>query len=120
MPIKRILIIGQTPPPYHGVAIMKPVSITFDSSVGYYCAGMIELGKKADLMILECSTPDNMKLPGHLTPSECGKLAQKASCRKLCLTHFYPVCDLEDVRTKCSTKYNGELFLAEDLMEFNI
>lgn len=25
-----------------GVAIMKPVSITFDSSVGYYCAGMID------------------------------------------------------------------------------
>lgn len=25
-----------------GVAIMKPVHITFDSSVGYYCAGMID------------------------------------------------------------------------------
>ena len=25
-----------------GVAILKPVSITFDSSVGYYCAGMID------------------------------------------------------------------------------
>lgn len=85
-----------------------------------YCEGMIELGKEADLMILECSTPDNMKLSGHLTPSECGKLAKKASCRKLCLTHFYPVCDLKDVREKCSTEYNGELFLAEDLMEFNI
>ena len=77
-------------------------------------------GKEADLMILECSTPDNMKLSGHLTPSECGRLAQKASCRKLCLTHFYPVCDLKDVHAKCSTEYNGELFLAEDLMEFNI
>ena len=81
---------------------------------------MIDLGKEVDLMILECSTPDEMKLPGHLTPSACGKLAQKAGCRKLCLTHFYPTCDLKDIRTKCSSEYDGELFLAEDLMEFNI
>ena len=85
-----------------------------------YCEEMIDLGKEVDLMILECSTPDEMKLPGHLTPSACGKLAQKTGCRKLCLTHFYPTCDLEDIRTKCSNEYDGELFLAEDLMEFNI
>ena len=95
----------------------KSLAVSGDTD---YCEEIVELGKEADLMILECSTPDNMKLPGHLTPSECGKLAQKTSCRKLCLTHFYPVCDLKDVRTKCSTEYNGELFLAEDLMKFNI
>jgi len=38
----------------------------------------------------------------------------------LCLTHFYPVCELKDVRAKCLAEYSGELFLAEDLMEFNI
>lgn len=95
----------------------KSLAVSGDTD---YCEGMIELGKEVDLMILECSTPDNMKIPGHLTPSACGKLAQKSSCRKLCLTHFYPVCDLQDVREKCSTEYKGELFLAEDLMEFNI
>ena len=85
-----------------------------------YCDGMIDLGREADLMILECSMPDDMKVQGHMTPSECGKLAQKANCRKLCLTHFYPVCELKDVRAKCLAEYSGELFLAEDLMEFNI
>jgi ribonuclease BN (tRNA processing enzyme) len=85
-----------------------------------YCDGMIDLGREADLMILECSMPDDMKVQGHMTPSECGKLAQKANCRKLCLTHFYPVCDQKDVRKKCLAEYGGELFLAEDLMEFNI
>ncbi|SVB90724.1 uncharacterized protein METZ01_LOCUS243578, partial [marine metagenome] len=73
-----------------------------------YCESMIELGKKADLMILECSTPDDMKIDGHLTPSECGRLAQKANCRKLCLTHFYPVCDQKDVRAKCLAEFSGE------------
>jgi ribonuclease BN (tRNA processing enzyme) len=85
-----------------------------------YCDEMIDLGKEADLMILECSMPDNMKLKGHLTPTECGKLAKKANCRKLCLTHFYPVCDQKDLREKCSNEYVGELFLAEDLMEFEL
>ena len=85
-----------------------------------YCAGMIDLGKEVDLMILECSTPDNMKVQGHMTPTECGKLAHQANCRKLCLTHFYPVCDQKEVRTQCLAEYSGELFLAEDLMEFNI
>lgn len=95
----------------------KSLAVSGDTD---YCEGMIELGKEADLMILECSSPDNMKLPGHLTPTECGKLAEEAGCRKLCLTHFYPVCDLEDVRATCHAVYTGELFLAEDLMEFNI
>ena len=85
-----------------------------------YCDEMIALGKEADLMILECSVPDNMKLKGHLTPTECGKLGKKANCRKLCLTHFYPVCDQKDLREKCSNEYVGELFLAEDLMEFEL
>ncbi len=95
----------------------KSLAVSGDTD---YCEGMIELGKEADLMILESSSPDNMKLPGHLTPTECGKLAEEAGCRKLCLTHFYPVCDLEDVRATCHAVYTGELFLAEDLMEFNI
>ena len=95
----------------------KSLAVSGDTD---YCDGMITLGREADLMILECSMPDNMKLQGHLTPSECGKLAKKANCRKLCLTHFYPVCDQKDVRAKCFAEYGGELFLAEDLMEFDI
>ena len=95
----------------------KSLAVSGDTD---YCDEMIAIGKEVDLMILECSMPDNMKLQGHLTPSECGKLAQKANCRQLCLTHFYPVCDQKDVRVKCLAEYGGELFLAKDLMEFNI
>ena len=85
-----------------------------------YCEGMIDLGKEADLMILECSMPDDMKVHGHMTPSECGRLAQKVNCKKLCLTHFYPVCDQKDVLAKCLAEFSGELCLAKDLMEFSI
>jgi ribonuclease BN (tRNA processing enzyme) len=82
------------------------------------CDGMIELGREADLMVLECALPDDLKMDGHLSPTPAAKLAQKANCKKLCLTHFYPPCDLAEFREIVSREYTGELFFAEDLMEF--
>ncbi|MEC7640639.1 MAG: MBL fold metallo-hydrolase [Nitrospinota bacterium] len=83
-----------------------------------YCDSMAQLGKDADLMILECSFPDDMKCAGHLTPRLAGKLGREADCKKLCLTHFYPPCDMDEVRKVCREEYEGQLFLAEDLMVF--
>jgi ribonuclease BN (tRNA processing enzyme) len=85
-----------------------------------YCKDMVELGKKADLLILECAMPDEEKIAGHLVPSLAGKLAQEADCKMLCLTHFYPPCDLDVIRETVSAIYNGELFLAHDLMQFQL
>lgn len=84
------------------------------------CEAMIDLGKNADLMVLECATPDELKIEGHLSPTPAAKLAQKAQCKKLCLTHFYPPCDLAEFRTIVAQEYTGELFFAEDLMEFQL
>ncbi len=85
-----------------------------------YCQGMIELGKEADLMILECAMPDGEKIAGHLVPALAAKLAQEAHCKKLCLTHFYPPCDMDVIHKTVSAIYSGELFLAQDLMQFEI
>jgi ribonuclease BN (tRNA processing enzyme) len=57
------------------------------------CDAIVELGRVADALILECSMPDERKVAGHLTPSECGRIAAAAKCRRLVLTHFYPVFD---------------------------
>ena len=85
-----------------------------------YCKYMIELGKEADFMILECAMPDEQKIPGHLVPSLAGKLAQEAACKKLCLTHFYPPCDMDVIHETVSTLYDGKLFLAHDHMQFQL
>ncbi len=85
-----------------------------------YCEGMIELGREADLMILECAMPDEGKIAGHLVPSLAGKLAKEADCKTLCLTHFYPPCDLEVMRETVSALYKGKLALARDLMQFEL
>jgi ribonuclease BN (tRNA processing enzyme) len=85
-----------------------------------YCQSMVDLGQGADLMILECAMPDEEKIAGHLTPSLAGKLAKEANCKTLCLTHFYPPCDMDVIRTTVSAIYDGELVLARDGMQFQL
>jgi len=85
-----------------------------------YCPEIIELAKNCDLLILECSFPDNLKVKGHLTPSEAGRIASHASANKLFLTHFYPQCDFADILTPVKNCYNGEVIAAEDLLKICI
>jgi len=76
---------------------------------------MVELGKNADLMILECSMPDELKIEKHLTPTLCGQMARESTCKSLCLTHFYPPCDMADVLKTCRQEFSGNIILARDL-----
>ena len=80
-----------------------------------YCSGIVELGRDADLLILECSTPDDMKVDKHLTPQLCGRIAREAGCRTLMLTHFYPPCEMPSVLESCQREFPGKIILAEDL-----
>ncbi len=81
-----------------------------------YSENLIHLAKDTDILICECSLPDQLKVNGHLTPSDAGRIATLASVRKLVLTHFYPECDSADIEKECRKTYNGPLILAEDLM----
>jgi len=78
------------------------------------CDGIVELGRGADLLILECSMTDERKVAGHLTPTECGRLAAAARCRHLVLTHFYPVFQGYDLRRRVRRAFRGPLTLARD------
>ena len=80
-----------------------------------YSPGMVALGKNADLMILECSMPDALKIERHLTPTLCGRMARESACKNLCLTHFYPPCDMADVLQACKQEFPGNIILAKDL-----
>lgn len=90
----------------------KTVAFSGDTD---YCSGIVELGRGADLLILECSTPDDMKVEKHLTPQLCGRIAREAECRTLLLSHFYPPCDMAAVRESCQREFSGNIILADDL-----
>lgn len=81
-----------------------------------FCEGIIELANQADVLLLECSFPDEMKVRGHLTPTEAGKIAKKAEVDRLILTHLYPPCDEVDILEPCRKQFGGNVKLAEDLM----
>lgn len=85
-----------------------------------FCDGVMRLAQNADVLLLECSFPDHMKVKGHLTPSEAGRIAAEANVKRLALTHFYPPCDEADMITPCRKYFDGEIVLAEDLMKIKI
>ncbi len=85
-----------------------------------YCKDAVRLAMNADLLICECALPDEMKVPGHLTPSLAGRIASEAQVKNLVLTHFYPECDGIDIEAQCRKTYGGRLVCAEDLMQIEI
>ena len=85
-----------------------------------YCPNLVEISRNADLLILECSFPEDMLCVGHLTPSLAGRVARESQCKKLLLTHFYPPCDSSDLLTPLREEFSGEVMLAEDLMKFSL
>lgn len=85
-----------------------------------YCKNIVELARKADLLILECSFPDIGEVAGHLTPSYAGRIAREAEAKSLLLTHLYPVCEGYDVLSQCKKEFSGEARVASDLMRIEI
>jgi len=84
------------------------------------CDNLVTLAKGVDVLICESALPDEMKVPGHLTPSLAGRIATQAGVKKLVLSHFYPECDAVDIYEQCRKTYHGPLVLAEDLMEIEL
>jgi len=84
-----------------------------------YDEKFINFSKDADILLLECSYPNNIKKRGHLIPKECGLIAQRARVKKLILTHIYAYSSGE-VRLDQTKKIFKNTILAEDFMKINI
>jgi len=84
------------------------------------CEELIAPCRDADLLLIEASTPDEEKLPRHLTPSEAGSIAARAGARKVVLTHFYPRCDEVDMLAQLRRTCSAEAVLAEDGMRLEV
>ena len=95
----------------------KIVTISGDTD---YSRNLVELASEVDLLVLECSFPNDKKVEGHLTPSLAGRIALESRCKRLLLVHFYPACDQTDILKECREVYSGEIILGEDLMKIKI
>ena len=85
-----------------------------------YCNETIEFAKNADALLTECSTPDESKIDGHLTPSLVGSMAKKANVKHLILTHFYPEVLKINIKKASSREFKGKITLARDKMKISI
>ena len=92
--------------------------VLFYSGDTDYNEALIPLAEGADVAIVECSMPEEMKLPGHLTPLLAGRLAQRASVRRLVLTHFYEEVLSVDIPTRVGEEYSGTLDLGRKYASF--
>lgn len=94
-------------------------AITYSGDTDY-CDAIISLCRDAELAVLECSTPDDEKIKGHLTPALAGKIARQAGVKHLVLSHFYPSCANADILGQCQRQFSGRVTLANDLMRFTL
>ena len=124
---------GLTSFEFSGFTVKISAMPHIDSSIGYriecengkslvytgdtdFSDKVIAFAKGADLLITECSFPDNMKMTGHLTPSLAGQIASEAKVGSLVLTHMYPECEKVDISAQCRKSWTGPLAIAEDLL----
>jgi ribonuclease BN (tRNA processing enzyme) len=85
-----------------------------------YNTDLIELAADTDLLVLESALPNEEKVDGHLTPSVAGRIGAESRCKRLVLTHLYPICESVDIRRQCASTYGGPLGIARDLMRFQV
>ena len=115
----------------------KVVAISGDTSP---CQQMVELARRADVLIHECAFLDEIieerQMKSHSGPSGVGKVAQEAGVKKLVLTHLGPYTSYPasvemasmyygprrgpEVWTKIvrevAKNYDGEIILGEDAL----
>ena len=67
-----------------------------------------------DLLLAECSLPEDRAIAFHLTPERAGDLAQEAGAKRLVLTHFYPPVETSDPAKLAATRFKGPVTAAND------
>lgn len=79
------------------------------------CESVVRLAQGSDILIHESNGP----FPGHSTPVEAGRIAQRAGVKRLVLIHYDVF--TEDLNAWCdvaATAFDGPVELAEDFKVF--
>ncbi|QTM98638.1 MBL fold metallo-hydrolase [Sediminibacillus dalangtanensis] len=87
--------------------IVYTADSSFDQELIPYCS-------KADLLISECSFyhGQDAAKAGHMTSSQCGRLAASAGAKQLLLTHLPHFGNREDLVKEARREYDGPIQLA--------
>ncbi len=78
-----------------------------------------ESANGVDLLVAECSFPDDSPADGHLSPRSAGRLARRAQAGKLLRVHLYPVFE-EDPSVPAGKEFGGDVSVASDGMVIDV
>jgi hypothetical protein len=85
------------------------------------CDELVELGRGADLLLLESSVPDEHRgTAGHMCPAEAGEVAARAGCRELVLYHLYPPVEESAALDSAGKNFTGPVHVARDGETFEL
>jgi ribonuclease BN (tRNA processing enzyme) len=119
--------IGSATPVYHANGVAYRIdsdgkSVTYSGDT-VPDENLIKLAKETDILIHECSFPNEELLIGlHTTAQKLGKIASETGCKRLVLTHLYPICEtsIDEMVGRISEDYDGGITVAEDYMRLII
>lgn len=55
-----------------------------------YAPGVVALARDVDLLVTECSAPDDAPKPKHLSPAGVARVVRESGARRVALVHLYP------------------------------
>jgi ribonuclease BN (tRNA processing enzyme) len=84
------------------------------------CEGLLAASRKADLLVVECSTPDEWAMEGHMSPHRVGRLCAEARPGRVVLTHLYPPAVALDLPRLIGQHYDGPVVAARDGALFRV
>jgi ribonuclease Z len=90
------------------------------------CKSLIELSKGADVLIHECSFPDDMielaQRTNHSAAVEVGEVANQAGVKSVVLTHLFPVWKgrEKEMVESVNKKFAGKVTASNDLLEIRV
>ena len=94
-------------------------SVVFTGDTGY-TRSIVELAEGTDLLVTECSLPDDRAMNGHLTPSSAGRIALEAGVGRVVLVHLYPSMEEAEAIEGVKRIYDGPVEVASDGMEIDL
>jgi len=85
-----------------------------------YDPALTAFARDAELLIAHCAAMDTKPKPGHIGPTEAGRLAAEAGVKSLLLSHFYREVDPLKAVSAAGKQFNGRVFAAEDGLKLDL
>ena len=76
--------------------------------------GLDRFASGADLLVSECSFPDESPAEGHMTPATVGEMASAAGAGEVLLVHMYPFFGETDPAAEVRRRFRGRVTTGRD------